>query len=50
MPLGMQVGFGPGNTVSDSNAAPPQKGGHSSLPHFLAYVLWPNGWMAQDGT
>jgi len=26
MPLGTEVGFGPGNIVSDGDPAPPQKG------------------------
>ena len=39
MPLGMEVGLGPGDIVLDSDPAPPpQKGGHSSLPQFLALV------------
>ena len=40
MPLGMEVGLGPGHIVLDGELGtqlPPQKRGHS-LPHFLAHV------------
>ena len=33
MPLGMEVGLGPGNVVLDGDPAPPRKG-HSSPPLF----------------
>jgi len=37
MPLGMEVGFGPGDIVLDGDAAPPpQKGG--GAPKFLSHV------------
>ena len=40
MPLGMEVGFSPGDIVLDGDPAPPcQKGEQQPLPHFLAYVL-----------
>jgi len=44
MPLGTEVGLGLGNIVFDGDLAPP-KGGTAALPHFLAHVLWPNGWV-----
>ena len=49
MPLGMEVGLGLGDFVLDVDAAlPPQKGGEA--PYFRPCVLWPNGWIDQDGT
>jgi len=49
MPLGTEVGLGPGNIVLDGDPAPlPKKGGgQQPLPQFSAHVLWPNGWMDQ---
>ena len=51
MPLGMEVGLGPGDFVLDGDPAPHQKKGHST-PHsiFGPCLLWPNGWMDQDAT
>jgi len=41
---------GPGDFVLDGDPAPlPQKGGGAS-PNFGPCLLWPNGWMDQDGT
>jgi len=42
MPLGTEVGLGPDDIVLDGNTAP--------LPIFGPCLLWPNGWMDQDGT
>ena len=36
MPLGMEVGLGPGDIVLDGDPAPPKKGGHT--PQFSAHV------------
>jgi len=36
MPLGMEVGLGPGHTVLDGDQAPPWKG--TQHPHFCG--LW----------
>jgi len=36
MPLGLEVGLGPGHIVLDENPAPPQKGG--TAPDCLAHV------------
>jgi len=48
MPLGMEVGLGPGDFVLAEDPAPlPQKG---SSPNFCPCLFWPNGWMDQDGT
>ena len=42
--LGMEVGIGPVHIVLDGDTAPlPQK-------NFGPSLLWPNGWMHQDGT
>jgi len=49
MPLGMEVGLGPGHTVLDGDTAPLFKKGHTP-PIFGPCILWPNGWMDQDGT
>ena len=49
MPLGMEVGLGPGDFVSDGDPAlPPKRGGAPQI--FGPCLLWPNGWMDQDGT
>ena len=46
MPLGVEVGLGPGHIVLDGDPAlpPPQP------PIFGPYLLWPNGWIDQDAT
>jgi len=49
MPLRMEVGLGPVDFVLDGDPGPPpQKGGRS--PFLGPCLLWPNGWMDQDGT
>jgi len=50
MPLGIEVGLSPGDFVLDVDPAPhPKKG--AEPPKFLSpCLLWPNGWMDQDGT
>ena len=52
MPLGIEVGLGPGDFVLDGYPAPfPQKRGTASPPPiFGSCLLWPNGWMHQDAT
>jgi len=54
MPLGMEVGRGPGLIVLDEDSAPPpQKGAKGAQPppqFFGPHLLWPNGWMDQDVT
>jgi len=37
MPLGMEIGFGPGHIVLDGNPAFPHNKGHNS-PYFSAHV------------
>jgi len=45
MPLGMEVGYGPGQIVLDGDPTPSPKNGHS--PHVLAYIYCGQtaGWM-----
>ena len=38
MPLGMEVGLGPGNFVFDGDPATPEEKGTSTPPNFLAYI------------
>jgi len=47
MPLGMEVGFSPGNIVLDGDPAPPKKEAQQPPTHtlFSPCLLWPNGWM-----
>jgi len=49
MPLGTEVGLAPGDIELDDDPASPKKG-VQQFPRFSAYVLWPHGWMDQDGT
>jgi len=48
MPLGREVGLGPGDIVLDGDPAPPKKGAHP--PIFSPCLLRPNGCMYQDTT
>ena len=48
MPLGMELGLGPGDIVLDGDPAPPKRGTAPSI--FGPCPLWPNGWMDQDAT
>jgi len=48
MPLGMEVGLGPGDFVLDGDPASRQKRG--TAPNFRPFLLWQNGWMDQDAT
>jgi len=53
MPLGTEVGLGPGDIALDGDpvSPPPKKKQiEHSLPIFGAYLFWPNGWMDQDAT
>jgi len=50
MPLGTEVGLGPGDIVLDGNPAPPWREAQQP-PHFSANVccgLWPNGRPSQQ--
>ena len=49
MPLDVEVSLGPGDFVLDGDPAPPPRKG--AEPQILnPGLLWPNGWMDQDGT
>ena len=49
MPLGAEIGLGPGHIVLDGNPAPlPQEG--AQLPISGPCLLWPNGWTNQNAT
>jgi len=49
MPLGTEVGLGPGDIVLDGDPAlaSPKR---AQLPIFGPCLLWPNGWRDQDAT
>ena len=46
----MEVGLGPGDFVLDGDPAPPSEKGKEPPQIFGPRLLWPNGWMDQDGT
>jgi len=48
MPLGTEVGLGPGHVVLDGDPTPTPKRGHSSPPVFGPCLLWPNGWINHE--
>ena len=50
MPLGIEVGLGPGQIVLDGDPAPPKSGTAAPHPIFGPGLLWPNDWMDQDAT
>jgi len=51
MPLGMELGLGPGDFLLDGDPAPPaQKGAEPPPQIFGPCLLWPNVWMDQGGT
>jgi len=50
MLLGMEVGLDPGDFVLDGDPAPPSAKRRQSPQIFGPCLLWPNGWMDQDGT
>jgi len=44
MPLGMEVGLGPGHVMLDGDPAPPPpEKGTATPPLFIPGLLWPNG-------
>jgi len=45
MPLGMEVGLGPGDFVFDCEPATHRKKAQPPHPIFGACLFWPNGWM-----
>ena len=50
MPLGVEVGLGPGDFVFHGDPATPRKKAHPPHPTFGPCLLWPNGWTDQDAT
>jgi len=48
MPLGVEVGLGPGDFVLDGDPASPKPKKGVQPPIFNPCLLWPNGWMDQD--
>ena len=51
MPIGMEVGLGPGNFVFDGGPATPRrKGTAATHPIFGPCLLWRSCWMDQDAT
>jgi len=51
MPLGMEVGLTGGDFIFDGGlSSPSAKRGKRPSPIFGPCLLWPNGWMDQDGT
>ena len=48
MPLGMEVGLGPGNFAFDGDPASPSSKRGQSPQIFGPCLLWSNGWMHQD--
>ena len=50
MPLGMDLGIGPGDFVFEGDPATLRKKGTPPPPNFGPCLLWPNGWMDQDAT
>jgi len=50
MPLGVEVGLGPGDFVLDGDPGPPSPKRGRNPPIFSQSLLWPNGWMDQDDT
>ena len=46
MPLGMEVGLGPGDFVLDVDSAAPPKKKEVEPPIFGHCLMWLNGWMA----
>jgi len=50
IPLGMEVGLGPGQIVLDGDPAPLPKKRCIAPQIFGPCLLWPNGWVDQDTT
>jgi len=50
MPLGMELGLGPGDFVLDGTQPFSPKRGRAAFPIFGPCPLWPNGWVDQTST
>jgi len=50
MSFGTELGVGPGDFVLDRDPVPPSPKRGRSPEIFGPCLLWPNGWMYQDGT
>jgi len=50
MPLSAEVGLGPDDIVLDGDPVPLPKRGRASSPIVGPRLLWPDGWIDQDGT
>jgi len=48
MPLGTEIGLGPGDIVLNGDPAPLERG--TAPPLFGPYLFWRNGWMDEDAT
>jgi len=48
MPLGIEVGFGPGDIVLGGDPAPARKTAQQPASLFGPYLLWPNGGSSQQ--
>ena len=48
MPLGTEVGLGPGESMLDGDLGPPNKGTAPPPTFRPVSILWPNGWMDHD--
>jgi len=47
MPLGTEIGIGPGHIVLHGDPSPQKR---AQPPIFVPCLLWPNGWTDQDAT
>ena len=47
MPLGTELGLGPGHIVLDEDPASPVQKGTPQSPTFGPCLLWPKGWMSK---
>jgi len=50
MPLGVEIGLGPGHIVIDGDPSARSPTPKGDRPNFGPCLLWPNRWMDQDTT
>jgi len=48
MPLGKEIGLGPGDIVLVGEPAPRPEKRAQPHPIFVPCLLWPNGWIVKD--